>query len=101
MPRSFVTKLPPSMMPRSTDTSSAKRFPALERKQQLVRAFDFALGLQEFFAPWFGRALGALIDRVANSETVIAGSFGAGARELVAHLARLEQLALERPVLVP
>ena len=26
-------------------------FPGLERKQQLVWAFDFGLGLQEFFAP--------------------------------------------------
>jgi hypothetical protein len=32
---------------------------------------------------------------------VIARSFGAGTRELVTHFARLEELALERPVLLP
>jgi hypothetical protein len=77
------------------------RVPALERDQQLVRAFDFAFGLQEFFSPWFARALGALVDHVADSETVIASSFGAGARELVTCLAGLEELAFERPVLAP
>jgi hypothetical protein len=77
------------------------RFPALERDQQLVRAFDFAFGLLEFFTPWFARALGALIDRVANSETVIAGSFGAGARKLVTGLAGLEELAFQRSVFAP
>ena len=46
---------------------------ALEREQQLVRAFDFLFGLQKFFTPRFARTLGALVDRVANSETVITG----------------------------
>jgi hypothetical protein len=77
------------------------RFATLKRKQQLVWTFDFALGLQEFFTPWFARALGALVDRVADRVTVIAGPFGAGARELVTYLAGLEQLALKRPVFVP
>ena len=77
------------------------RFPALERDQQLVGAFDFVFGLEEFFSPWFARALGTLIDRVANSETVIAGSFGAGARKLVTGLAGLKEFAFELPVLAP
>ena len=77
------------------------RFPALERDQQLVCTFDFVFSLQEFFSPWFARALGALIDHVSNSETVIAGSFGAGARELVTCLAGLEEFAFEVPVLTP
>jgi hypothetical protein len=81
--------------------SRQRHTPALEREQQLVWAFDFVFSLQEFFTPWFARALGALIDRVANSETVIAGSFGAGARELVTCLAGLEELAFERSVLAP
>lgn len=43
----------------------------------------------------------ALVDHVANSETVIAGSFGTGARELVTCLAGLEELTFERTVLAP
>jgi hypothetical protein len=73
----------------------------LERDHQLVWTFDFVLGLQEFFSPWLARALGALVDHVANSETVIAGSFGARARELLTCLAGLEELAFERSVLAP
>jgi hypothetical protein len=77
------------------------RFPPLVRDPQLVGAFDFVLGLQEFFTPWFARALGALVDHVANGETVIAGSFGAPARELLTCLAGFEKLAFESPVLAP
>jgi hypothetical protein len=77
------------------------RFPALEGDQQLVWAFDFIFGLQEFLTPWLAGALGALVDHVSNSETVIAGSFGAGARELLTCLAGLEELAFERSVLTP
>jgi hypothetical protein len=73
----------------------------LERKQLLVRAFDFLFGLQEFLAPRFARALGALVDRIANCVTVIAGSFGTGARKLLAGFARLEELAFQRSVLIP
>jgi hypothetical protein len=49
----------------------------------------------------FASALGALVNRVPNSETVIAGSLGAAAGELLASLAGLEELAFERSVLVP
>jgi hypothetical protein len=73
----------------------------LEWEHQLVGPFDFVLGLQEFFTPWLARTLGALVDHVANGETVIAGSFGATARELLARPAGLEELAFECPVLVP
>jgi hypothetical protein len=73
----------------------------LERDHQLVWTFDFVFGFQEICAPGLARALGALVDHVANSETVIAGSFGTGARELVTYLARLEELAFERSVLAP
>ena len=73
----------------------------LEWEQPLIWAFDFVFGLQEFFTPWFARALGTLIDRVANSKTVIAGPFGAGARELLTCPTGLEELAFERSVLAP
>jgi hypothetical protein len=73
----------------------------LERDHQLVWTFDFVFGLKEFFAPWLARALGALVDHVANGETVIAGSFRARARELLTCLAGLEELAFERSVLIP
>jgi hypothetical protein len=73
----------------------------LVRNHQLVWAFNFVLGLQEFFTAWLARALGALIDRVANGVTVIAGSFGARARKLLTGLAGLEELAFERSVLAP
>jgi hypothetical protein len=77
------------------------RTPALVRDPQLVRAFDLVFGLQEFFTPRFTRALGALVDRAANGETVIAGSFGAPARELLTCLAGFEKLAFECPMLAP
>ena len=73
----------------------------LEREQCPVWAFDFVFGLEEFFTPRFASALGALVNRVPNSETVIAGSLGAAAGELLASLAGLEELAFERSVLVP
>lgn len=68
-------------------------FQALEGDQCLVWAFDFVFGLEEFFTPWFTCALGAFVNGIANSETVIAGPFGAGARKLLTRLARLEELA--------
>jgi hypothetical protein len=74
---------------------------ALERNQWLVWAFDFLFGLEEFFTPRFTCALGARANRAPNSETVIAGPLRAGGRELLAGLAGLEELAFERPVLVP
>jgi hypothetical protein len=74
---------------------------ALERDHQLVWTFDFVLGLQEFFTPWLARALGALVDHAANGKTVIAGSFGARARELLTCLAGLEELVFERSVFAP
>jgi hypothetical protein len=77
------------------------RTPALVRDPQLVRAFDLVFGLEEFFTPRFARALGTLVDRAANSETVIAGSFGAPARELLTYLAWLKELAFECPMLAP
>jgi hypothetical protein len=73
----------------------------LERERCLVWTFDFLFGLEEFFTPGFACALGALVNRVPNRETVIAGSLGAAAGELLASLAGLEELAFERPVLVP
>jgi len=73
----------------------------LEREQCLVWTFDFLFGLKEFFTPRFAGALGALVNRVPNRETVIAGSLGAAAGELLASLAGLEELAFERSVLVP
>jgi len=73
----------------------------LARGQCLVWTFDFLFGLEEFFTPRFACALGALVNRVPNSETVIAGSLRAGAGELLAFLARLKELAFERPVLIP
>jgi hypothetical protein len=73
----------------------------LERKRHLVWAFDFVFGLQEFFTPWFACTLGALVNRVADSETVITGPFRAGAREPFARLAWLEELALKRAVFAP
>jgi hypothetical protein len=79
---------------------SAAKIP-LKREQQLVWAFDFVLGFQKFFAPLFASALGALVDRAANRVTVIAGSFRAGAGELLTCLARLEELAFQRSVLFP
>jgi hypothetical protein len=69
--------------------------------QRLVWAFDFLFGLEEFFTPWFACTLWALVNGIANSETVIAGALGAGARELFACLAGLDELAFERPVLFP
>jgi hypothetical protein len=73
--------------------ASYPRIPALEREHQFIRALDFVFGLQKFVAPWFAGALGALVDGAANSETVIARSFGAGAREFLTSLAGLEELA--------
>jgi hypothetical protein len=75
--------------------------PALERELQLVWAFDFVFSLEEFLAPWLARALGALVDHVANSETVIAGSVGAQSRELLTCLAGLEELTFKRSMLAP
>jgi hypothetical protein len=77
------------------------RFPALKRNQQLVWAFDFIFGLEEFLTPWLACALGALVDHVTNRETVIAGSFRAVARKLVTCLTGLEELAFECSVLPP
>ena len=73
--------------------------PPLERKQDFVRVFDFFFSFEEFFAPRFACTLGTLIDDVANSETVIAGSFGAVSGKLVTCLARLKELTFEGPVL--
>jgi hypothetical protein len=77
------------------------RLALLKRNQQFVWAFDFVFGREEFFTPWFTCALGALINGVANSKTVIAGPLRAAARKLVTYLARLEELAFERPMLAP
>jgi len=85
-------------------TRSGSRHPLwirLERDQWLVWTFDFLFGLEEFLTPRFAGALGALVNRVPNRETVIAGSLGAAAGELLASLAGLEELAFERSVLVP
>jgi hypothetical protein len=73
----------------------------LKRDQRLVWAFDFLFRLQEFFAPRFAVALRTLVNRVANSVTVIAGSFGAVARKLLTFLARLRELAFQIPVFAP
>jgi hypothetical protein len=73
----------------------------LVRDHQLVWTFDFVLGLQEFFTPWLARALGTLVDRVANGVTVITSSFGARARKFLTCLAGLEELTFERSVLAP
>jgi hypothetical protein len=78
----------------------AGSFP-LEGNYRLVWAFDFIFGFEKFFTPWFAHALGALVDHIANSKTVIAGPLGAGAREPLASLAGLEKLAFEGPVLAP
>jgi hypothetical protein len=64
-------------------------------------AFDFLFGLEEFFTPRFACALGPHVNRVPNSEAVIAGPLGTSAGELLASLAGLEELAFERSVLVP
>ncbi len=74
---------------------------SLKKDQWLVWAFDFLFGLEEFFTPWFACTLGALVNDVADSVTVIASPLGAGARELLAFLARFEEFAFERPVLFP
>ena len=73
----------------------------LERDQWLVWTFDFLFGIEEFFTPRFACALGALVNRVSNSETVIARPLGAGAGELLASLADLEEPAFKRSVLAP
>jgi hypothetical protein len=75
--------------------------PTLKRGQPLVWAFDFVLGIEEFFTPWLACALGALVNHVAHSEAVIAGPVGAGPRELIACLAGREGLNLEGPVFAP
>src|ERR1700676_3527433 len=77
------------------------RIPALERDHQFIRALDFVFSLQKFVAPWFAGALWALVDGTANSETVIARSFGAGAREFLTSFAGLEKLGFSRSVLSP
>ena len=74
---------------------------ALERHQLLVWAFDFLFGLEKFFTPRLASALGALVNCVAHGETVIARPLRARARELLAFLAGLKELALERSVLIP
>jgi hypothetical protein len=79
----------------------ASRRLRLEGDQHLVWAFDFVLGLQELFTPWLAGALGTLVNRVADRETVVAGTLGAGARKLLACLAGLEELAFECSVLAP
>jgi hypothetical protein len=86
---------------RTTQGKGYPRIPALEREHHFIRALDFVFGLQKFVAPWFAGALGALVDGAANSETVIARSFGTGAGELLASLAGLEELVFERSVLIP
>jgi hypothetical protein len=73
----------------------------LERDQWLVWTFDFLFGLEEFFTPRFACALRALVNRAPNSEAVIAGPLGAGARELLASLAGLEELTFEHSVFAP
>jgi hypothetical protein len=73
----------------------------LKRQQQLVGALNFVFSLEEFFTPRLACALGALIDRVVNSETVIASSIGAGTRELLTSFAGLKELAFEGSVLAP
>jgi hypothetical protein len=73
--------------------------PTLKREELLVWAFDFVLGLEEFFTPRLACALGTLVNRVAHSETVIAGPLRAGPRELIACLAGHEELKLEGPLL--
>jgi hypothetical protein len=90
----------------NVDTSSqllpvASDMDRLEREQYLVWAFDLLFGLEEFFTPRFAGTLGALVNHVPNSETVIAGSLGAAAGEFLASLAGLEELAFKCPVLVP
>jgi hypothetical protein len=88
-----VPGLFPQRSLRTTKGTGYPRIPALEREHQFIRAFDFVFGLQKFVAPWFAGALGALVDGAANSETVIARSFGAGAREFLTSFAGLEELA--------
>ena len=73
----------------------------LERHQRVVGAFDFRFGLEKFFTPWFASALGALVNRVADSETVVAGPFGTGSGKLLASFTRLEKFSFERSVLFP
>jgi hypothetical protein len=80
---------------------AAGRIRWLEWDQWHFWIFDFLFGLDEFFTPRFACTLGALVNRISNSETVIAGSLGAGARELLASLAGFEELAFERSVLAP
>jgi hypothetical protein len=75
--------------------------PTLKRDEPLVWAFDFVLGIEEFFTPWLACALGALVNHVAHCETVIAGPLGAGSRELIACLAGLEKFNREGPVFAP
>jgi hypothetical protein len=82
-------------------TRSTLRFAALEREHQFVRALDFVFGLQKFFTPWFARALGALVDRVANREAVIAGSIRTVAWKLLTFLAGFEKHAIELSMLFP
>jgi hypothetical protein len=75
--------------------------PPLKRDELLVWTFDFGLGLEEFFTPWLACALGALVNHVANGETVIAGPLGTGPRELIAYLAGREELKPQGPVFAP
>jgi hypothetical protein len=73
----------------------------LERHQRLVWAFDFLFGIEKLFTPWFANAFGALVNRVAYSETVVAGSLGTGSGKLLASPTRLEKFSFERSVLFP
>lgn len=71
----------------------------LKGEQFLVRVFALVFGFQELFTPRFAGALRTFINRIADGETVIAGSFRAVARKLVTRFARLEEFAFESPVL--
>jgi hypothetical protein len=74
---------------------------SLERKRHLVWAFDLVFGLEEFFTPLLACTLGALVNRIADRETVITSAFRAGSMEPFTRLAWFEELAFERPVLAP
>jgi hypothetical protein len=84
--------------PKDNDSCHSR---GLKRKRHLVWAFDLVFGLQEFFTPWFACTLGAVVNGVADSETVITGPFRAGSMEPFTRLAWFEELAFECPVLAP
>jgi hypothetical protein len=86
----------------STQVCSVPTYFAAPRKGPAVcLGLQFVFGLYKFLTPWFPRALGTLVYRIANSKAVIAGSIGVSARKLFTFFAWPEELAFNHAVLLP